>query len=83
MVFPDSDSLSYERSLYKICKKIGYNTTNNHAFRKGFNMWMLSIGLNVADRAKILGHSTVVNLEKYTVIADNWIENTIQKTQVS
>ena len=83
MVFPDSDSLSYERSLYKICKKLGYNTTNNHAFRKGFNMWMLSIGLNVADRARILGHSTVVNLEKYTVIADNWIENTIQKTQIS
>lgn len=44
---------------------------------------MLNNGLNVADRAKILGHSTVVNLVKYTVIADNWIENTIQKTQVS
>lgn len=35
------------------------------------------------NNARILGHSTVVNLEKYTVIADNWIENTIQKTQVS
>lgn len=77
-IFPDSNSLSYERSMYKLCTSLGYSTTNNHAFRKGFNMWMLSQGLNVADRAKILGHSTAVNLERYTVVADNWIENAIE-----
>ena len=85
-VFPDSNSLSYERSMYKLCKKLGFETTNNHAFRKAFNMWMLSMGLNVADRSKILGHSPSVNLDHYTVIADNWIEDTIQKvnsTQVT
>ncbi len=77
-IFPDSNSMSYERSMYKLCTSLGYSTTNNHAFRKGFNMWMLSQGLNVADRAKILGHSTAVNLERYTVVADNWIENAIE-----
>lgn len=82
-IFPDSDSMSYERSLSKVCKKLGYDITNNHAFRKGFNMWMLNNGLNVADRAAILGHSTTVNLEKYTVTSDNWVENTIKKFQVT
>ena len=77
-IFPDSNSLSYERSLYKLCTSLGYSTTNNHAFRKGFNMWMLSKGLNEADRAQILGHSTAVNLERYTVVADKWIEKAIE-----
>ncbi len=82
--FPETDSLSYERSLYKLCKKkLGYNISNNHAFRKGFNMWMLSNGLNVAERAKILGHSTAVNLSRYTVTTDDWINETIQKVCIS
>lgn len=82
-IFPDTDSISYDRSLYKLCKRLGYEITNNHAFRKGFNMWMLSIGLNVADRAKILGHSTAVNLDRYTVVSDNWIENVLTKVSVN
>jgi len=82
-IFPETDSMSYERSLHKLCKKLGYDITNNHAFRKGFNMWMVSIGLNVADRAAILGHSTTVNLERYTVTSDNWVEDTIKKAQVT
>lgn len=80
-VFPDTNSLSYERSMYMVCKRMGYNITNNHAFRKGFNMWMVSKGINVADRAAILGHSTAVNLEKYTVISDNWVENAIKQAR--
>ena len=48
---------------------------------KGFNMWMVSKGINVADRAAILGHSTAVNLEKYTVISDNWVENAIKQAR--
>ena len=82
-IFPDTDTISYERSLYKVCKKLGYEITNNHAFRKGFNMWMLSLGLNVADRARILGHSTAVNLDRYTVTSDSWIEDTIMKVSVT
>lgn len=83
LIFPETDTVSYERSIYKVCKKLGYEITNNHAFRKGFNMWMLSLGLNVADRARILGHSTAVNLDRYTVTSDNWIEDTIMKVSVA
>ena len=46
-------------------------------------MWMVSIGLNVADRARILGHSTAVNLDRYTVTSDSWIEDTIMKVSVT
>ena len=81
-VFPETDSVSYERSLYKLCKKLGYNVTNNHAFRKSFNMWMVSIGLNVAERAAILGHSTTINLERYTVTTDSFVEDAIQKSKL-
>lgn len=58
-----------------------YDKFQNYAFRKGFNMWMVSKGINVADRAAILGHSTAVNLEKYTVISDNWVENVIKQSR--
>lgn len=80
-IFPNSDNQSYERSLYKVCKKFGFEITNNHAFRKGFNMWMVSLGLNEAERASILGHSTIVNLSKYTVTSDNWIDKVLQKAR--
>ncbi len=82
-VFPETDSVSYERSLYKLCKKLGYNVTNNHAFRKSFNMWMVSIGLNVAERAAILGHSTTINLERYTVTTDSFVEDAIEKSKLA
>ena len=82
-IFPNTDCLSYERSIYKLCKKLGYDITNNHAFRKGFNMKMMDMGLNVADRSAILGHSAEVNLRNYTVTSDNWIEEVLKKAQVT
>lgn len=82
-IFPNTDCLSYERSIYQLCKKLGYEITNNHAFRKGFNMRMMDMGLNVADRSAILGHSAEVNLRNYTVTSDNWIEEVLKKAQVT
>ena len=46
-------------------------------------MKMMDMGLNVADRSAILGHSAEVNLRNYTVTSDNWIEEVLKKAQVT
>jgi len=46
-------------------------------------MWMVSIGLNVAERAAILGHSTTINLERYTVTTDSFVEDAIEKSKLA
>ena len=46
-------------------------------------MKMMDMGLNVADRSAILGHSAEVNLRNYTVTSDNWIEEVLRKAQVT
>ena len=46
-------------------------------------MKMMDMGLNVADRSAILGHSSEVNLRNYTVTSDNWIEEVLKKAQVT
>lgn len=78
-LFYKCDRISYERLLYKLCTKLGFSVTNNHAFRKGFNMGMIERDINVAQRAGILGHSTAVNLSNYTVMDEDWIDTVIDK----
>ena len=46
-------------------------------------MKMMDMGLSVADRSSILGHSAEVNLRNYTVTSDNWIEEVLRKAQVT
>ena len=57
----------YEKFLYRICKSLGYSITNNHAIRMYFNSYVLiAKGIDVTNRAKLLGHSVEVNLKNYS-----------------
>lgn len=57
----------YYEALYRLCKKLGLELTNNHAFRIALNSYVyVPMGLDVATRAKILGHSVETNLKNYT-----------------
>lgn len=57
----------YEKFLYRICKSLGYSITNNHAIRMYFNSYVLiPKGIDVTNRAKLLGHSVEVNLKNYS-----------------
>ncbi|MBR1860302.1 MAG: hypothetical protein IJ796_00350, partial [Lachnospiraceae bacterium] len=57
----------YEKFLYRICKSLGYSITNNHAIRMYFNSYVLiPKGIDVTNRARLLGHSVEVNLKNYS-----------------
>lgn len=59
---------AYYEALYKVChEKLHLGLTNNHALRIALNSYVfVPIGLNVAERARLLGHSPEVNLKHYT-----------------
>ncbi len=65
-------TVAYYESLYKVCvEKLGLGLSNNHAFRIALNSYVLiPMGLNPAERARILGHSVKTNLENYTFSRD-------------
>ena len=72
-------TVAYYESLYKICiEKLGLGLSNNHAFRIALNSYVLiPMGLNPAERARILGHSVKTNLENYTFSRDKEYLNEI------
>ena len=46
---------------------MGYEVTNNHAFRKSLNSNVLiPLGIPITDRAYLLGHSVEVNARYYS-----------------
>ena len=55
--------------------------TNNHAFRIALNSYVyVSMGLDVAMRAWILGHSVKINLEHYTFAGtDEYLDEEVEK----
>ena len=59
---------AYYEALYKVCHdKLHLGLTNNHALRIALNSYVfVPMGLNVAERARLLGHSPAVNLKHYT-----------------
>ncbi len=59
---------AYSTCLRRLLKSMGYDVTNNHAFRMSLNSNVLSAKLNlpVAKRAELLGHSVETNLRYYT-----------------
>ena len=62
-----STTVSYYESLYKVCKKLGLNLSNNHAFRMALNSYVfIPKGIEAPDRARLLGHSVETNLRHYT-----------------
>lgn len=57
----------YTKFLRRICKKVGLEVTNNHAFRMSLNSnVMIPKGLSVTERAELLGHSISTNLNNYS-----------------
>ena len=68
-------TLRYGRFLRKLCKKFGFNVTNNHGFRMSLNSnVLLPMGLSVADRAKLLGHSVETNLKHYSFESRDYVD---------
>lgn len=66
----------YQKFLQRLSRKFGYELSNNHAIRMYFNSYVLiPAGIEVADRAKILGHSPEVNLKFYTFESRDYCEN--------
>lgn len=65
-----TNSGSYRSYLFDLCSKLGLFITNNHAFRKAFNIYLEENGLIAAERAVIQGHSEKVNLDNYSKPAD-------------
>lgn len=58
---------SYEKYLKRHMRALGFDITNNHAFRMSLNSNVLvPSGLSPAERAYILGHSMETNERYYT-----------------
>ena len=58
---------AYSCALRRLCKSLGFNVTNNHAFRMSLNSNVLiPLGIDAPVRAKLLGHTVEVNLANYT-----------------
>ena len=57
---------SYSQYLRRVCKALHINISNNHAFRMGFNIKMIEIGISEVDRCYILGHSMETNRKNYS-----------------
>ena len=69
---------SYMTYLRRVCKKLGITITNNHAFRMGFNIKLIEVGISEVDRCYILGHSMETNLKHYSN-SDERHRNTIKE----
>lgn len=72
---------TYGFTLRKLCKELGLNLTNNHAFRMHLNSYVYKeMGLGDAERAKILGHSVETNLRHYTFArSDDYMDELCRK----
>ena len=59
---------AYISCLHRLLASMGYDITNNHAFRMSLNSNVLDAKLHlpVAKRAELLGHSVETNLKYYT-----------------
>ncbi len=69
----------YEKFLYRICRNLGYSITNNHAIRMYYNSYVLiPRGVEVTNRAKLLGHSVEVNLKNYSFADYDYCETALQ-----
>ncbi len=58
---------SYMQHLRRTCKRLGINTTNNHAFRIAYNSKLIENNFSSADRALVLGHAVQTNEQHYSV----------------
>ena len=67
---------AYETFLRRLCQSKGFKVTNNHALRMSLNSnVLLPMGISVADRAAMLGHSIQTNLQFYSFAQKDYVEN--------
>ena len=67
---------AYETFLRRLCQSKGFSVTNNHALRMSLNSnVLLPMGISVADRAAMLGHSIQTNLQFYSFAQKDYLEN--------
>ncbi len=67
---------AYTSFLRRLCRSKGLTVTNNHAFRMSLNSNVLiPIGISVADRAAMLGHSIETNLKYYSYAQKDYLED--------
>ncbi len=58
---------AYETGLRRLCQSLGFEITNNHAFRMTLNsLVLIPAGFTVTERAAMLGHSVQTNLMYYS-----------------
>jgi len=67
---------SYETCLRRMLKSLGYQVTNNHAFRMSLNSNVfIPLGIPETERARLLGHTVEVNLKYYSFSQKNNTQN--------
>lgn len=67
---------AYITFLRRLCQSKNFNVTNNHALRMSLNSNVLiPMGISVADRAAMLGHSIETNLRHYSFAQKNYLDN--------
>ena len=67
---------AYETCLRRMLKSLGYQVTNNHAFRMSLNSNIfIPLGIPVTERARLLGHTVEVNLKHYRFSQKNNTQN--------
>ena len=67
----------YDSFFRKLCKKHHLNVSNNHSLRMSLNSNVLiPLGISVADRARLLGHSVETNLKHYSFAQKEYVATT-------
>lgn len=68
----------YESFIHKVCKRLGFKVTNNHAFRMSLNSNVfIPLGIPETERAKLLGHSVETNLKHYSFAEKDYINKAL------
>jgi integrase len=74
------EKTGYELYLRRHCKKLGFSVTNNHALRMSFNSNILiPAGLDVRERALIMGHSVETNERNYSHAGTYLLQGIMEK----
>ena len=68
---------AYETCLRRMLQSLGFNVTNNHAFRMSLNsnVFIGKLQLPVTERANLLGHSVETNEKHYSFSKKDNIDN--------
>jgi len=72
-IFGQEDGTWFDKDIYaqrlrRLCERMGYDITNNHAFRMSLNsnVFIDKLNLPVTKRAALLGHSVATNERYYS-----------------